>query len=422
MQAHSSLFVFLAFFSAVNLFSDSVAIIYDAPGQYLYAGGMAGAPTDLNDSMFIITTSNIVIDLGGNIFRQDPANTIPGFKCFTIAPNISNVTIRNGTIAGFTGTAITVSDGCFDIFFDNITIAACVDAGIYLAGQTGIMDIAIKNTNIANIMPGTASVTAGIHGVNIARMRISNCYFEGNEFVPVLQAAGIHLENSSVFEFTNNRAVGQQGVQFASGFMFENCTEGIIKDCLSYANNTSGVSLSDKASGFYMVGCQRMWMNASQSVAGNSNGGQCFGFYSQEGSRNIFENVLAQSEQAASDAAGILLSREVGSYVNESTIRGITSLNANAYGIQLTSTCAVCHLHHNIVSNNNGSLATFGIVDFANPSTSLIAKNECFNNETNYSVTYPGFSLPVINASLSNASPGLPALVCGTFDNVSVNL
>ncbi|MBI2774413.1 right-handed parallel beta-helix repeat-containing protein [Candidatus Dependentiae bacterium] len=404
----------------LSMSAGSVAIIYDTPGQFLYSGGMQTTSVDPNDSMIIIATSNIVLDLGGNIFfaGQDSA---PGFTGITIAPNVYNVTIKNGIVAGFTGNGIRINDGCYDIFIDNITTTLCADAGINSLGSlSGIMDVVIKNCTISDCMPGLASVAAGIHANNTTRMRISNCYFEGNQLILCPSSAGVHLENSSVFELLENRTVGQRAASFAAGYMLENCTEGIVKNCLAYATTTTGDG-TDSVYGFYMSASERIWINNCQSVAGKSETGKCIGFFTTGGSRNIFEKVLAQSDQGKLETAGISLASESSSYINDSIIRGIVSTNESAYGIKLDATCSLCHIEENLVSNNSGSSA-FGIVDLSAQSSSLIVKNECFNSGTHYLVSYPGFSIPVINGSLSNPAPGLPAQVCGTFDNVSVTI
>ncbi|HEX2977590.1 MAG TPA: right-handed parallel beta-helix repeat-containing protein [Candidatus Babeliales bacterium] len=413
--------VFVCLFAIEQAGADSVAIVYDNPGYYLYGGGMTASPTDPDDSMIIINTSNVVIDMGGNIFRQDPENTVPGFKCVSIAPNLSNVTIRNGIIAGFTGNGIVVNDGCFDIVLDGLSIKGCTDAGInFIGDRSGIMDVAIRNTSVSDTIPGSSRVTAGVHAFNTTRTLITTCYFEGNELVSPDRSAGVHFENSSVFEFSNNRTIGQVGKQFAAGYMFENCTEGIIRDCLAYATNTASGDGSDVVSGFYMDTCKDIWINSSQSVSGKARG-QCFGFYSQKGVGTILEKISVQSQQADQGSSGIYLSNEDGSYINNSTIRSVVSTKGNAYGIQLADNCTRCQIEENLVSNNSGE-RSFGIIDNANPSTSLFIRNQCFNNSINYSVTYPGFELPIINGSLSNRDPGLPSLVCGTLDNVSVSL
>jgi hypothetical protein len=302
-----------------------------------------------------------------------------------------------------------------------MTIINCADAGIYFAGtQTGIIDLSIKNCSFSNMVQKSARIVSGVHAFNASRIRISDCYFEGNELMLSTSAAGLHLENTSVFEILGNRAVGQQGTLLAAGYVFENATEGIIKESLSYASSTVTGSANDSVYGFYMSGCKRLWLKDCQSVAGKAGSGQCTGFYSQGGVRNIFENVLAQSDQGALASSGFVLLNEANSYISDSVIREIISLNDTAYGIQLKGTCTHCHLQRNLISNNSGANGAFGIIDCVTPSESLFAKNECFNSGTHYSITYSGFSLPIISGSLSNSAMGLPALVCGTFDNISV--
>src|SRR6516165_3457139 len=131
--------------------ANSVSITYNFPGNFVYGSGYTAAPTSPNDSMLVITSSNIVIDFGGGIFTQ--SGTVDGFAGITIAPNISNVTLKNGIISGLTGSAVVVNDGCSNIFLNSMTIINCADAGIYFAGtQTGIIDLSIKNCSFSNMV------------------------------------------------------------------------------------------------------------------------------------------------------------------------------------------------------------------------------------------------------------------------------
>jgi hypothetical protein len=414
-------FLILCFLISNHLAATSVAIVYDTPGHFLYSGGFSSAPTDPNDSMFILAANNLVIDLGGNVFNQDPSTLgVRGFKCFTIEPGLQNVTIQNGLIEGFTGTGIFINDGCNQIFLNNITSAFCTDAGIACMGTTsGIENINILNCTVNDVLSSNSGASYGITCSNVSRVNIQGCIIEINGTIPTTTAVGIFLENATGFELISCQALQQTATQLAAGIICQNCTIGILNNCLVCSSSTLGGS--DVAAGFFLDACSRIFLKECASTLNFASSGTCYAYVAQNGQRNNFNNCLAQSNIGFAGACGVHLLNETKTAIQNCLVRETTALTGTADGIKLANGSLNCYINANTVLDTSGTFS-FGIVDVTNPSTSVFIQNNCFNNGTNYSVNYAnGVTLPTVTGSLSANPPGLPAHTGGLLDNVSIN-
>lgn len=402
--------------------ADSIAIVFDTPGVYKYAWGMNGNPTDPNDSLFIITSSNVTLDLGNGTFGQQPGNSVPGFRGVVVNDNLANVKIINGKFANFTGEGVYVNDGCAEFVAEALTLESCTNAGIFCEGSitgTGLNNLTIRNCNFSNI--GSSGGSAyGLRIKKCSRLVMSDCLFEGTSQLINNEGRGISFEQVSAFQITNCKSLGQNGLEAGIGYSFEACHDGIVTTCIAYYNYTAGGSANALSYGFSFTGCTRLFVSDCQGVSNFALVGKGAGFYSTAGSQNIFEKSLAQNNSGQAGVVGFGLDDEVRSYLDLCMSRGNTSQGGNAYGIRLINTCDNCYVEDNTVVNNSG-VQSFGITDDSNPSSTLVIGNYALNNINNYSITYPaGITLPLIEGSLSNNVIGLPGGQSGVFDNVSV--
>ncbi|OQA34153.1 MAG: hypothetical protein BWY54_00881 [Candidatus Dependentiae bacterium ADurb.Bin331] len=402
--------------------ADSIAIIFDTPGTYKYGAGFNGSPTDPNDSLFIISSSNIVLDLGDGTFGQQVGNTVPGFKLIVINPNLSNVIIRNGKIANLTSNGIYVNDGCSQVTFENLTLDSCTDAGIFCEGittGTGLSNLTIRDCSFSNVL-STSGSAYGLRVKNCSRLSMENCLFEGTKQLVNLASRGISFENVSAFQITNSKALGQLGVGTAIGFNFDSSSDGLMDNCICYFNIAAAGDSNSLGSGFFFNNCSRLWVANCQGVGNGALAGRGAGFSSTNGSQNIIEKSIAQNNNGFASAVGYMLDGENTSYLDTCMSRANTSSAGSAYGIRLLNNSSNCYIEDNTVVNNSG-VQGFGIADDANPSSSLVIGNYALNNGTNYSVTYTtGVTLAIIEGSLTNSAIGLPSGQSGVFDNVSV--
>ena len=396
----------------------NASTLYDMPGVYAYGSGIIADPTQPNDSIITIAASNIILDLGDQAFEQYSLNTVPNFDGIIIQSGASNVTIRNGTIQKLTGRGIVIEDGCSEVRFENITISDCTNYGIAALGESGISEVGIYNCSITDIKQGD-QLSAGVYLQNCSKIIIDRVTVQGFEQASETDCMGFRFVSANAFQMTDCKAIQHMSKQLSAGYYFDSSNDGIVKNCLVYSCITLGDAASLSA-GFYLTGCQRIWISKSQSALNMSLSGQSIGFYSESGSRNIFDNLVAQLNTASQNAAGFWFINEQRSYINNNMIRGNESSKAQAAGIKLEG-CSLCCITENTLINNIGA-ESFGIVDAASPSSSVITLNYAFNNSKNYQVSYSnGVTLPILNGSLTQSDPGLPLHVAGLLDNISIN-
>ncbi|MBI2774412.1 hypothetical protein HYX58_00170 [Candidatus Dependentiae bacterium] len=422
MKQKNIYLLILSFFISNNLTAASVAIIYDTPGHYLYSGGFSSAPTDPNDSMFIIRTNNITLDFGGNVFFQDQSTLgVPGFNFIVVNPGFRNVNIVNGFAQGFTGTGIIVQDNNRGLTIDSMVLTGMTNADIELQGTvTGLTNISISNCSMATVNTSDHLAVYGIKGTNINLLSLASNLQQVSQTSLTQTCIGILLENVTSFGINNCRCLAQTASQFAAGIVMKNCKEGLVQNNLVYSSSTVNGDGSDIANGYELDSCQRILVQNCQSSVGSASAGSCNGFFAQNGDRNNFNGVLAQSNQGFLSASGILLSNEVNSNIQGCTLRETFAITASATGILLMG-CSNCNIQSNNILDSVGTFS-FAIIDDAGASTSAITSNRAFNCGTGYAVTYPnGIQLPVIVGSLSLNPPGLPSSAGGLIDNILIN-
>jgi hypothetical protein len=412
-------FLAIALLSGASLNAITNTIVIDTPGHYLYGGPMSGDPADDNATMISITSSHVTLDLGGSIFDQLATSTQINYTGVEIQANLNSVTVQNGTIGALKGKAVVVGDGCSEIVFKDLIIADCRDTGVQAHGITGINDISLINCFIDDIEAVTTTTAACVSLTNCTKLRMKVCTLQGFDGAAQNRALGLYCSQVNAIEIVDTNVLQQKGVQFAAGFIFENCGDAILNGCTVY-NSTSNGDGTDVAAGFYFDTCQRFWIQRCQSVGNVSTTGFAYGFYSRRSSRAIYDGSYAQLNVGVNEAAGILLDREERSYVITCNIRGNQSMTNNAYGLRITNG-DLCYIQNNTVVNTIAARDAFGIIDETSPSNSLIIGNYAFNNGHNYQVIYGGgVMLAVIEGSLSTGTPGLPSGVSGIFDNMSV--
>jgi hypothetical protein len=126
------------------------------PGDYTIGGDVIYSPAGINDSVVLITTNSVILDLGGRVLSQ--GNLIDGLNGVVVNPNLQNVTIKNGTISNITGTGIGIGIGCNRVKIDSITTFSCDLRGVSLNGGTAttanVKNSTIVNSNIVSCCQG----------------------------------------------------------------------------------------------------------------------------------------------------------------------------------------------------------------------------------------------------------------------------
>ena len=140
------------------------AQVFNFQGSFVLGSDIEYNPTFIGDSVIIINSSYVTIDLNNHIFSQLTTNTLNNINGIYIAPNLEHIIIRNGYISNVSGYGIYVSDGCSDICLDDVTINSASLGGTLLSGSltgTGINYGIIENCEIYSCI-STQTISFGL--------------------------------------------------------------------------------------------------------------------------------------------------------------------------------------------------------------------------------------------------------------------
>ncbi len=162
----------------------SAGIVIQSPGTYTLSGDIAWSPLDAQCSAITILSSDVTLDLAGftlTVSGADKTQQISGIVAGSANdPAITNVTIKNGTVAnapeqgilvanvgGLTISGITVTGVCMQ----NLCTRYLTPAGIKVSGSTNvtISDCSVTQLNV------TTDSSAGIMLLNTNTGTVSGC-------------------------------------------------------------------------------------------------------------------------------------------------------------------------------------------------------------------------------------------------------
>jgi hypothetical protein len=126
--------------TAVHLYA--VELTISAPGIYTLEYDLF-VPAPAPDTIIVINSSNVTLDLGGR--RIALSTGVAVLNGILINPNLTDVTIKNGTVGPLTGQGITVSAGCSRITIENVK---CLETALQAINITGIFAVGGSITDI----------------------------------------------------------------------------------------------------------------------------------------------------------------------------------------------------------------------------------------------------------------------------------
>ncbi|MBI2774411.1 right-handed parallel beta-helix repeat-containing protein [Candidatus Dependentiae bacterium] len=383
-----SLIIGLLLLGSYQIKSDSVCSIISSPGNYLYAADNVGFPTDPNDALVCVQVSDVVVDLGGHAFTQDPSNFVDGFSGVVISPNVTNVIIKNGSIRNLTGFGIIIGEGCSNIRIENIDVDTCNSGGIQMNGVSinTIKDTVIDTCLVSSCTGDGLSTAYGIRVSNGDNISIKNCTVKGNDGGTVNSGFGISLESCNSCRIEDTISHGNGGNLLGIGISIFQCQWTIINNCTVL--NTIARASSSKACGFLIN--QSTHTTVSNGIVKHTNNslGDTYGYQLIDGSDNLCVLCQARNNTGATSAAGFYMSGtesksslfKCKSRVNDGGVAGI------GYGILINGP-QNCDIWYNQVIANTGNTG-FGLTDTTSDSNNLIAGNLAFQNTTSgYDVT-----------------------------------
>lgn len=166
----------------------SAGIVIRSPGTYTFAGDILWTPNDVQCSAITIQCSNVTLDLAGFTLTasvSDKAQQTAGILVLGPAanPNVSNITITNGTVANVTEYGVFATAVCglsisqitvTGVCMQNLNTRYLTPAGIQVSGS---VDVAISDCSVRQ-MNVTTDSSAGIFLLSTMRATVTRCRAE----------------------------------------------------------------------------------------------------------------------------------------------------------------------------------------------------------------------------------------------------
>ena len=376
-----------------------------------------------------INSSGATLDL--QCFSLSQTNAVTPVNGVLVSPNLSNVTIENGMIQGFTRAAISVQPGNSEDLVDNVNILSCATRGIEFQGASGstITDSKIKDCILKSCCQGALGDFV-ITFSQCVRCNIYNAKLNANGISTSTNSISpIRLTNCNNCKVNKTKVKGTAGSS-VTAFDLQSTSTTVLNKCtcrvnVSSSGNFTGFGLSNNCSANEFTRCKAI---------ANTGATTCYGF-SITGTQSL-NNYISQSLVARNVASGGNMSGVQIDSANNGTIAYCVcednrSATSNGRGLYFLSPGLNWETKYSQFLRNTGSITSgttsnsFGVLDpalqAAIPSTNLFLNNIAFLNGTNNNNQYAtatNVSFPA--ATVNNGTTiSLPAMTWGNLRVVS---
>lgn len=426
-------------------------ISINQPGVYKVGGAtgiLSYAPMSPNDTIIDVSASNVVVDLDGRIIAQASGNFVSGLNGITVAPNNTNVTIRNGTIQNLTGIGISVGAGCSLIRIESIVTYSCDTRALSCTGlpnnQINIIDI----TDWRSFSGGQSLTADAVMSFSeCAGLVINEAVLVGNGNSNIANFSALRLYNvSSKARLKNVRIARNQANGTLRGFDLTGVTNMQLLDC-TVRDGTAGTNgaridfdLQNSCSALCLLDCV-----AYTSATGSSN--QTIGFRVQNGNSSvILENCMALNLNSISSTYGFYslcnnvdfidctakdcvvgTGNSTGFYLFQVSNNSLTNCmvkgylsTASAYGFYYNG-CSNCFTQKCVAANNQGlnDSQTFGFYITGGTSNAFI-QNVASRNGTSNNTANQFYGLNTFNQTVVNITTSGPENVSSPWTNIGL--
>lgn len=279
--------------------------IINRPGIYKIEDNITYDPTNNNQSIIMITSSDVILDLNQRILAQKSSNELTGIQGIDIAQNLSNVTIQNGTIRNVKGTGIKVNPGCKNIVISYINTFSCGTRAIDMDGASGqlIQDSLIEYCTMAQSCHCTSGdvVLRLDYGSNV---RIDNCMIYNN--ANNSNSLNLIKLSNCTSCFVNNVKMLNNSAYAITCLELDSANRCSANNCQAQFNSATG-------SGQFMIGYMLQGSSNTNNIltacssVQNASVGTCYGFdIRANSSGNIFE-VCKSNGNTGTAVAGFRL-------------------------------------------------------------------------------------------------------------------
>ncbi|MBY0379240.1 MAG: right-handed parallel beta-helix repeat-containing protein, partial [Burkholderiales bacterium] len=215
--------------------ANAVMYTISSPGRYYISNDIN--LTDITGvtpvTAIAINSSDVVLDLNGKAIFSD--NSGGGtLNCIAIAAGVSNVSIINGEIRNFTGSAIRVNGATSrSIQIQNLLVVGCGNSGINVVGATSGLEI--------SSVDAIANTGSGISLSSVTDSVLEDISAIGNTISTSAPTSGISLSSCSNISFKKCIASSNTSSSSAtsvSGFNISNSPNCSFYDCSAQGNNS----------------------------------------------------------------------------------------------------------------------------------------------------------------------------------------
>ena len=419
--SHESLITYVGQqkFKVPNQAGLSGTYVISTPGTYVLSDTIPSIAA--TGHVISITTSNVILDFSGlSITLTAGSGTL--INGITIAPNLSNIVIRNGTIANMNGNGILVESGCLNVKLEDLTITSCTTTGVNFSGSStaSISGCSMENCQIQQCNGNTAD-TYGLKLSFCDYFTAKNCSFTANTASTTSHNCyGFYACSCKCGTVIQSDAQGNSATLVAAGFYLDSdCSCFLFKDCIAQMNSSTAITAVGKAygfyettthnnrfencistnnfayafaAGFYLQNCSyNYWLRCTAQnniITGASGATGAFGFICDTATceGNIFDQCTASGNKGSTTltslGCGFSLDNSVSCTIKNCFSQANDGASGTGIGIYVKTGAVRCCIQNNtIIANTSSTLGkAYGIWDTSNPSTTLMTGNFAFGN------------------------------------------
>jgi len=314
------------------------------PGNYMACDNLTFNPTASGETAITIASNFVTIDLNKKSLLQ--GNTITNTNAIKIDANYHNIFIKNGTIAGFTGSTSTnnayiyAEDANYFITLDSLNFfghtTPTLDGNGKAIWFNTTYDSIIKNCKITYFRPSSADLFNNIiflyNAKNISL--IDSSIDSSNSLSGTQFFNGVYIKNTASciinnFSSNNNKIFSPLDASIIS----VNSSSNVSINNFSCNNNTANTGSLSIVNLNTTNGCSVQNSTIAYNQA-PSVGRNFYGIYQENSNSTLIQNCTINQNTSDANATGIYELNCSGNLINNCRINYITA-STSATGIHL---------------------------------------------------------------------------------------
>jgi len=228
------------------------------PGVYLATQSIEYGTSDTASAALIVDRNNITIDLNNQIIWCN--STTASIHGIHIKAGVEHVTIKNGTIVGFTGEGIFIegtdasTNKVSNIRIENIKL---------ISNSNGIIANYVHNATLVNVEVHDSTSSSNVHGIHFSdsdsvsikdSSSIRNTTSSNSKYVNGMRFTRCKVSNMTNCNCNNNQATGS-GAGDATGIYITDTTDDNTSNTITDCHCNGNVSTSGDAHGIHLQTC-----------------------------------------------------------------------------------------------------------------------------------------------------------------------